>query len=742
MKKSFLCRSLILLGTWIAFGIFLASIGWASPLPRPERELLLRLQQAQECLAEGRLAEVLPILEQIFSTPRWGYVPVAGQENLYLPVERAAAMLVESLPPEAQANWEAWCAAKASRHLDEAVQQRNTEALRQVAIQYPATRFAAEAALLLAADAFDHRRWPEVIRWAEKIHSAPWAPKELKQQALLLAVASHLCQGRPTEARQSLGQLEKLGLGKGVQLAGQKLPSATTPQNLIDLLNRAIALDRQPAATEAFEPQAANWPMFRGDATRNRSSDWQGPIGQLRWRIEMEAIEEFAGPPFEGGKGPRFSIPGAYPAAHPLLTEQLALVRLPTRLVAVDIWTGRQKWEFPPGGDAFFSKIQGERVLPGGVIVRMHTPQAILSRQRIFDDAPYGQMVVWGNRLFLLDYLLFPGPSHLSAFGVQGSPGPSRPSYNRLVALDLRKEGKVLWSVGGASGEDEPALAGVFFMGPPLPLEGLLFALAEQGEQIRLVAIDEATGRLQWSLPLATPERIVIQDSLRRLAGATPSYADGVLVCPTSAGVVVGVDPWTRSVLWAYETALTESVLPHRPMRVILVGGARIVSPEQEYFSSIDSTATIVSPYVLIAPVEADLLFCLDLFSGRLCWQRAVEGFRYVAAVVEGVALTIGDRKVSGWQLRTGKPAWEELYQPLPEGYTMAGRGFRQGRLYYLPVVRGETSALLPIDIPTGRLGQPLELPTKTRIGNLAAAGKTLVSFSSEGVEAFGPEKP
>jgi hypothetical protein len=34
----------------------------------------------------------------------------------------------------------------------------------------------------------------------------------------------------------------------------------------------------------------------------------------------------------------------------------------------------------------------------------------------------------------------------------------------------------------------------------------------------------------------------ILYDSTRRLSGATPSLADGVLVCPTSAGSVVAID--------------------------------------------------------------------------------------------------------------------------------------------------------------------------------------------------------
>ncbi len=742
-----------LLRLW-AVGLWIVSVlesSWAGSLPRPEREWLVRLQQAQQKIAEGRVAEAAALLEQILTSGEWGYVPIDAEQNLHLPLEQAAGRLVESLPPEGLGIWEAWCAARAVRRLDEALLQRDREALRRVVQQYPGTRFAAEAALVMAADAFDRRQWTETIRWTEKVFrfSASSSPG-IKQQALLLAGAAYLWEGQEEQARQCFAQLLAVGAVKGLRIGQQVLPQEASIDRLLEVVRSSVGLPQQPAGKEPSGGLVRGWPMFRGDPARNASANWTGQIGQLRWRLDMEAVEEFSGPAFQGAGGPRFSVPGQMPAAHPVLGEDVALVRLPTRLVAVDLWTGRQKWEYPPGGDPLLQLSQGQRVMPTGVVLRMHTPSALLSRQRIFEDTPYGQMVVHGSRVFLLDDLGMQGSTVFSVFPFPAAvpPGtvPTSSPPNRLIALDLRQEGKMLWSVGGKSGEDEPALAGAFFLGPPLPVEGVLYVLADQAEQIRLLALAETTGQLLWSLPIAVPERTILLDPLRRLAGSMPSYADGVLICPTSAGAVVAVDPWTQTVLWAYETPLTDSFWSSRRLMVLRAIGA-MQSPqyESDHFS-LDSTATIADQHVLLAPVESDQLFCFELHTGRLRWQRQIEEFRFVAAVAEGVVLTVGSRSVGGWQLRTGKPAWEEMNIPLPEGFNTAGRGFRMARTYYLPIAKGEgalqSSVLLRIDIPTGRLEEQLPLPTKTRIGNVAAAGQTLVFFSPEGVEAFDSKKP
>ncbi len=97
-------------------------------------------------------------------------------------------------------------------------------------------------------------------------------------------------------------------------------------------------------------------------------------------------------------------------------------------------------------------------------------------------------------------------------------------------------------------------MAGAFFLGPPLPLEGKLYAVAEFNGEIRLVVLDAKTGRLQWQQQLAhVDNRTIIVDAGRRLTGATPSYDGGVLVCPTSAGAVVAVDVTMRSLLWGFQ---------------------------------------------------------------------------------------------------------------------------------------------------------------------------------------------
>ena len=105
------------------------------------------------------------------------------------------------------------------------------------------------------------------------------------------------------------------------------------------------------------------------------------------------------------------------------------------------------------------------------------------------------------------------------------------------------------WELGGQEALEQ---SDTFFLGPPLPLRGQLYVMAEIKDEIRLLALDGATGKLLWSQQLAMVESNITQDPVRRLAGVSPSYSDGVLICPTGAGCVVAVDLATRSLLWGY----------------------------------------------------------------------------------------------------------------------------------------------------------------------------------------------
>ena len=84
---------------------------------------------------------------------------------------------------------------------------------------------------------------------------------------------------------------------------------------------------------------------------------------------------------------------------------------------------------------------------------------------------------------------------------------------------------------------------------------GRLYELAEVSGEIRLLALEAATGKVLWSQQIALVEQDVLRDPARRWTAVSPSYADGILVCPTANGAIVAIELATRSLLWGYQYA-------------------------------------------------------------------------------------------------------------------------------------------------------------------------------------------
>ena len=109
-----------------------------------------------------------------------------------------------------------------------------------------------------------------------------------------------------------------------------------------------------------------------------------------------------------------------------------------------------------------------------------------------------------------------------------------------------------------------------FFLGPPLPLAGKLYVLLEKNTELRLVCLDpsklvsyefmnkdgkmvpDQCPELVWQQSLGTANERLPTYSLRRLNASNLAYADGILVCPTNAGVILGVDLLSHSLVWAH----------------------------------------------------------------------------------------------------------------------------------------------------------------------------------------------
>ena len=521
----------------------------------------------------------------------------------------------------------------------------------------------------------------------KRLHDAGTAAAPFEPGLSLTRAACFFQAGMPADCRQVLIDLKRRLGRPGLQLAGREIPWFSDESDAPAWLAKLTGLQPMAAAVETDR-----WAMFRGDPSRNASTVGGAPLLSLRWHVPVSddmSLEPMTDDPTQQKALPQLQNEyhdkgvALFSGLHPLAVGDRILMRTMSNVLAIDFQTGKRIWQtdvekdpVEPNSNRF------NNIWIGG---HSNMSQPAQYGQRIWDDATYGTLSSDGRLVFVIEGLPLTVNGVYGGFvGVVGRQNdPSNHSItNKLVAYDIfgdgkpQSGGKHKWELGGqeslgpndalflgapehGQGSRNAAqidLSDAFFLGPPLPLRGQLYVMVEIKGEIRLVALDGATGIPIWSQQLCMVESNVMQDPIRRLAGVSPSYSDGVLVCPTGSGCVVAVDLATHSLLWGH-------VLHHagetngqgRRMRAMQFQGAFVNStgPMSRW---LDGTAMIVNGRVLLTPAEADALYCLDLADGRQAWEAQPRGDHYyIACVHKGVVVLVGRNSIDAIKLEDGE---------------------------------------------------------------------------------------
>jgi len=662
----------------------------AGALVSPPREVVQLLREAQRAVQQRRHGDaVLAIDELLQADAEDAFLPPENDGGVCRTLRSEIDRLIASLPPAGWKQYEQWCGPQAGKQLAQAVDRRDAAALARVVMKHPGTRAAAEAAFIRGRIALDRAQPWEALSWWRLLKESPSPVRDHEPALTLHETTAWLMAGDADRARQRFDQFQDLANKTRFHIGGEPFDAGDD----LDVAFAALKRSLRPR-TAVSEPR--QWPVFGGNAAGDFAGVFRGEIGPLLWRVETgnTATAQSSN-----------ALP--LPAAQPLLAGGFVFARTPQRLIAIEMKSGQQRWEYP-------RETESEN-LYGSVV-----------QERLLNDSAYGRISSDGQRLYLLDGLE-PAAARATAFGavivINGRQivGPREPKrHNRLIALSLESDGKICWSTG----LDEPQLEKAAFLGSPLPHDGRLYVMAEMGGDICLCTIDAASGQLLWKLPIAAADPPVYADPRRRLAAASPTFRDGVLVCPTSAGTVVGVDPYTRRFLWAYEYPVRPSIW-HR--------GRRVVRRSGKSTPWIDSTARLAANRVVLAPVESEDLLCLNARTGDLKWKASCDTGLFVAGICKNHVVVVGTNAVFAWDLITGKPAWEDENVPLPDSVHPAGRGFFSSGAYYLPV---DSQEIIKIDVQAGRIASRLRADKP--LGNAIACDGRLVSLSCGSILFFG----
>jgi len=732
LNQSCLCRWAGILG---CYGLLTSSL-WAQgmfqiPHPaqsarfiEPPRSVEQHIRDAERAIADQRYsdavvrlgdllqreladADELELLGQDFFLES---TAGSGGKRIYrTSLLRQARDLIGSLPQEAKETYRLRYGPLAKKILSDAAPKRDWAAVGEVRRKYFHTFAGFEASLLLAHRELTLGHPLAASLLLEDIVVQSDAIAHLGPGSLLLYAATLQLAGR--ELPEDLFTAERLPRGQEIVLGGVRQP-LPRPEELEDWI-----AERFGSVGTPIRDRSSDYPMFGATPNRNDFTAAEMPIANPRWMKQTlaserqeRAITEISNDLISGGMLPP-------PSWTPLRMGDQLLMKTSDCLFGVDFRTGKLVWQYPWSDP--YEKFESSDVAKD-LFGETSGPGDLLS-QRVWNDLPYGQITSDGERVFLIDNL---GEIEYASFspiiGMRGT-RPADATTNALVCLELETEGKLLWQIG-ADESQATALSQAFFLGPPLPLDGLLYVMAEIAGDIQLLCLSPVTGEEIWRQHLVAVETGGIEfDVVRRVAGATPSYHQGVLLCPTGAGAFVAIDLVDRMFRWGINYP-----------RNVEIGHSmhnRGRGPEKEQLLQrwYSGTAVAVGDTVLVTPIESDRLFAFDLVTGAEQFremQRIQQ--RYLAGVQGDRFLVVGATGVSAYDLgRGGAPVWKTDPGMIPAGQQVSGRGvFGEGE-YLLPTTANE---LIRISLDDGRVLE--RRSTRFPLGNLIAVNGQLISQS------------
>lgn len=506
----------------------------------------------------------------------------------------------------------------------------------------------------------------------------------------------------------------------------------------------------QPGA-ERGRQTVRDWPTARGHNGRNAVAWPAGPIGVPAWTKSLldEVCEPIVGlPDLHRRQIVRQSLVDleeqlatedrlTWPAAVPVVRDQTVVIRTLAGLAAFDLKSGALRWRssldeslFRKRWNALPSQQMAENTKPVSDAALQQ-----LMRERVFRDSVQGTLACDNRTVYAIESNIEPPPAPLPRNAIRPTTDIPEP-VNRLVAFEL-EGGQLLWELGGPKGDAALALAGHFFLGPPLVRDHDLYCLVEAEGELRLLHLRiDPTSRaatLEWSQVLVAPDQMVSDTKLRRVAGLTPTWADGFLMCPTGCGILVAVDPVRRQFMWGYKyDSLEPRLITARTMLMMRQQGVgRITVPirvDEEQSRWIDAVPVYAQGYVLFTPRDGSELHCLDAVTGEVRWKRPRGTALFMAGVQDGRVILVGRSSVEALRFSDGEPIWSTP-TALP-----AGQGLLLAQRYLLPTTDNE---ILTLDLTSGRILSHSPFDASLGTGNLIAADGALIAASPRGLSKF-----
>ncbi len=755
--------------------------------PMRERRLVQRLEQARQMLAprepnekpeESQALRLLQTLLEDSSETDDGPgaddvlldpAPDGERRVAIRSLKSEARRLIGGMSAQGRQAYELLVGKAGRVQLDAALAVGNWRAIEEVARQSLHTSAGYDATMALGLRELDLGEPLAAARRFEEVRD--WPQARASREPLLslrLALAWRLA-GRDERCREVLIELKKSSGDKPIaRNGGGELPWFMDDAEALHWQDRWAGISLRPL--QMTGERRAEWPIQAGNAARNAFSAPAVPTEHVAWSHSL-LDDDDAEAPADGSSDEPDSVGNeksdrsptvlrgtwgrvrvevktnleqrrqtdqpAVIASQPIVVGDVVVIRTLSQLRAFRLSDGQPLWHSAMV-DPQLAEMLGD-VRRGRRPSRLSPELEGWLQQRIWEDVTQGSLSSDGELVFSLQdregNLRNPQIAWRGMFIVR--------EFNKLVATEVAT-GRLRWELGGPRGDYELSGAGAYFLGPPLPWRGQLFALTDDGIDLRLVVLDPRDGKLLWTQTLAPCDPL--WSGMARDNGLSPTIVGECIVCPTGAGSIVAVDPVRRELRWQH--AYREP-LERLPMRRF-----DFHPPTSGIESSWRQNVLVAArDRVLVAPPDHGELLCLDARDGRLLWKQPRNEGLLLAGVTEDVAtlarawgksddshalasvatpnvLVVTANEVRAVQLSDGKPAWPRAVPIAP----LAGHGVLSDGVLHLPLISGE---VVSIETRSGRVLARTAIAAKELLGNLIAADGRLVSQSASHIAAF-----
>jgi outer membrane protein assembly factor BamB len=723
--------------------------------------------QDEDWVKATQILQKLLELKEDFMAP----VPRKGadgkDDKAMVSVKDEANRLIATLPPKGLEFYKLTYGPPAAEILKRAKATSDVSLLNQVVAHYLHTDAGAEATNLLGTYHLDRGRYVIASLCFARMLSREGADKLPPITLVKAAYAFHQAGDKANE-----------------NLAWQKLNArvrevkiGTEAKTIPELQEYVAKLVREGA-----ERSLSDWPVFGGSETRNGQADLGGAAfmvptwkkntydpsdareapGATQIKDWLDKTEDY----LKQHMMP--TLPAYFPIAATITTKDgkkvpMLIYRSYWGIHAVNVKDGELLWQTKSNWSAGKLAFDSDKSQAMRQWMNYYVGQNPGKPTILLDNSTIGCLSTDNVNAYWVEDLAVPPPPHFNnnGFNPNVNPGASwGPRVNeavqasRLMANDLAT-GKVKWELGGSlkpAGDNkkaEPAenlpLKESYFLGPPLPVGGKLYVLTEKQQELRLACIDPTAGKLVAMQTLATTREKMQQDVGRRMQAAHLAYGEGILVCPTNAGAVLGVDLLSNSLLWAYPYRDKSEASEYSNNKMGPGGlppGAVWGPNGQLFYNTMNHQWKVCAPIiqdgkVVFTAPDAKALHCINLRDGTRVWTVPwSEKDLYLAGVFKGRVLVVSKDSVNAYTLDKGEPAWPK---PLVTGLP-SGQGVASDNVYYLPLKeagRDKEPEICAIDVEHGQIAFHTRSRKKEVPGNLIFYEGDVLSQTAEAVTAY-----